>query len=62
MQGWRRGRDEERQIRRAHVGRWVEIAEGGTGRGMMGGAMVGLRLLHLFERRRAELEQMLEAL
>ena len=37
-----------------HVGRRVELAEGGAqGGGEGGGARLGLRLLNLFERRRA---------
>jgi len=41
----RRGRYKQAHV----VVQRVEIAEGGTGRGMMGGARLGLRLLHLFE-------------
>jgi len=39
----RRGR-----LAQAHVGRRVELAEGGTGRGMMGGGEAE-SLVHLFE-------------
>jgi len=46
----RRGR-----LAQSHAGQRVELADGGTGRGgaMGGGARLSLRLLHLFERRRA---------
>ena len=44
LAGMMRGR-----LAQVHVVQRVEIAEGVTGRGMMGGARLGLRLLHLFE-------------